>query len=104
MDAIEKRAVSIANKLGTNVLLEFDAIGVEQLEAVLRLRIASFLVNRQEIEGRMRRGSFNLLSQMADVSSSYLHQFFKGKSICITNMNKLANYFNVRYIVINFPV
>ncbi|KJZ15802.1 hypothetical protein TW85_02575 [Marinomonas sp. S3726] len=104
MDAIEKRDASIENKLGANVLLEFDAIGVDQLEAVLRLRMADFLINRQEIDGRMRKGSFNLLSEMADVSSSYLHQFFKGKSICITNMNKLANHFNVKYIVINFPV
>ena len=104
MDAITEKDTSIESKLGANVLLEFDAIGVDQLEEVLRLKIADYLVNRQEIDGRMRKGSFNLLSQMSDVSSSYLHQFFKGKSICITNMNKLANFFKVKYVVINFPV
>lgn len=104
MDATKEKETNIETKLGASVLLDFDAIGVEQLESVLRLKIAEFLVNRQTIDGRERRGSFNLLSHMADVSSSYLHQFFKGKSICITNMNKLANYFNVKYVVINFPV
>lgn len=103
MDAIKEKDSSIEKKLGANVLLEFDAIGVDQLEALLRLKMADFFVNRQTINGRVRKGSFNLLSQVADVSSSYLHQFFKGKSICITNMNKLANFFKVKYVVINFP-
>ena len=104
MDAIEKRDTSIEDKFGNDELLEFDAIRVEQLEAMLRLRMADFLVNRQEIDGQMRKGSFSLLSEMADVPSSYLHQFFQEKSICITNMNKLANHFNVKYLVSNFPI
>jgi len=104
MDAIEKRDTSITNQLGSNELPEFDAIGVEQLEAMLRLRMADFLVNQQEVDGQMCKGSLNLLSEMSDVPSSYLHQFFQEKSICITNMNKLANHFNVKYIVMNFPV
>lgn len=81
----------------------YDAVGIDQLEALLRHKITQYLAARFEIAGRKRKGSYNLLSEDTGISYTYLWQFHKkDQAICITNMNILANHFNVRYLVTNF--
>jgi len=82
-----------------------EAVGIDELESLLRSAIDEYLVSRMVINERSRKGSYVLLSEATGVSASYLHQFNKDKrAICITNMNKLAEYFQVKYTISNFPV
>lgn len=84
--------------------LKFDAIGIEQLEAVLRERITEFLKSRTNVGGRVRKGSYDWLSSETGISTSYLQQFNKDKrSISIQHLNTLACHFSVQYAIVNFP-
>lgn len=81
----------------------FDAVGVVELEKTLRLEITDYLNSEVEIEGRMRKGSYRLLAEATGISRTYINDFHaKERAICITNMNLLARYFSVKYIVSNF--
>jgi len=81
----------------------YDVVGVEELEAELRSRISEYLLMQFSVSGRKRKGSYNLLSEQTDISHTFIWKFHtKDQAICITNMNKLANFFGVRYIVDNF--
>jgi len=84
-------------------LSEYDAVGVEQLESMLRQRIDAYLSSRVIVEGKNRKGSYNLLCEATGISHTFIWKFHKKQqAICITNMNKLANFFEVRYFVENF--
>ncbi|TBR43851.1 hypothetical protein CBF23_003745 [Marinomonas agarivorans] len=88
----------------TSTKLKFDAIGIEQLEDVLRERITEFLQSRSKVNGRIRKGSYDWLSSETGISTSYLQQFNKDKrSISIHHLNTLACHFSVRYAIVNFP-
>lgn len=81
----------------------FDAVGIDELEALLRTRISGYLDSRTIINGRQRKGSYKLLSEATGVSDTYIWQFHKQeRAICITNMNLLAQHFDIRYVVYNF--
>ena len=83
---------------------KFDAIGLEQLENVLRERMTDYLHSRTEVNGRLRKGSYDWLSSETGISTSYLQQFNKDKrSISIHHLNTLACHFSVRYAIVNFP-
>lgn len=84
------------------VRMEFDAVGVEQLERLLREKIANFKNNQQEINGKLYQGSLKLLSDITGISSTYLHQFQKGEPLRVDSINKLAHYFDIKYVVTNF--
>ncbi|ASP38798.1 hypothetical protein CHH28_08940 [Bacterioplanes sanyensis] len=82
-----------------------DAVGIKDLEQVLRDRIERYLNTEIYIgASKPMKGTYSLLSQGSGVSRSYIWKFFNGKSICLTNMNRLADYFGVTYVVSNFPV
>ena len=77
--------------------------GVHELERVLREKITEYTETSTVIDGRKRKGSYRLLSEYTGISQAYIHQFHSDeRAICITNMNKLANYFGVKYTVSNF--
>lgn len=81
----------------------YDVIGVQELESELRDRITEYLVSSFLVNGRRRKGSYNLLSEQTGISHTFIWKFHtKEQAICITNMNKLANFFDVRYFVDNF--
>lgn len=81
----------------------YDAVGIDQLESLLRHHITEYLKTYSVLDGRNRRGSYKLLSDATGISYTYLWQFHKQeRAICITNMNTLANHFGVRYLVSNF--
>ena len=81
----------------------FDAVGIDQLEALLRQRIDAFLITHEVINGRKRKGSYNRISSETGISSAYLHKFhIKKQAVCITNLNKIARFFAVKYVVVNF--
>lgn len=83
---------------------KFDAIGLEQLEQVLRERMTEYLQTRTRVDGRVRKGSYDWLSSETGISTSYLQQFNKDKrSISIHHLNTLACHFSVRYAIVNFP-
>lgn len=82
---------------------DFDAVGVNQLETVLKERITEYLKEPRVRNGRKCRGSYRSLAAETGISQSYIHKFHhRNLSICITNLNKLANRFEVKYIVVNF--
>jgi len=84
--------------------IKFDAIGIEQLETLLRERISEYLQSRTTINGRVRKGSYELLSIATGISTSYLQQFNKNeRTIAVICLNKLACHFNIRYAIVNFP-
>ncbi|MCV6587654.1 MAG: hypothetical protein OIF57_01310 [Marinobacterium sp.] len=81
----------------------YDVVGIEELEQSLRKRITDYLASSYEINGKQRKGSYNLLSQQTGISHTFIWKFHtKEQAICIANMNKLANFFSVRYFVDNF--
>ncbi len=81
----------------------FDAVGIEALEQTLRLKIADYLNSKVEKDGRERKGSYRLLAEATGISRTYINDFHaKERAICITNMNLLAEFFKVKYIVSNF--
>ncbi len=81
----------------------YDVIGVQELESELRSRITDYLASSSLINERRRKGSYNLLSEQTDISHTFIWKFHtKEQAICITNMNKLANFFGVKYFVDNF--
>lgn len=82
---------------------DFDAVGVNQLETVLKERISEYLQQPRIHNGRKCRGSYRSLAKETGISQSYIHKFHsRDQTICITNMNKLANHFSVRFFVTNF--
>ncbi|AEF53416.1 helix-turn-helix domain-containing protein [Marinomonas posidonica] len=97
----EKEITGVSFDLSTAT--QYDAVGVDKLEEQLREKITEFTSSSRIINGRKRKGSYRLLAEYTDISHAYIHQFHSEKrAICITNMNKLANYFGVKYIVSNF--
>lgn len=83
--------------------LKLDAVGIDQLETLLRKSINEYLKSRTIVEGRNRKGSYERLSVATGISTSYLHQFNKdNKSVSIQHLNKLACHFSIRYAIINF--
>jgi|GEM_PF-3074423 len=92
--------INHANVVNTGM---YDAVGVDQLELLLRARIEQYLSSTVVVEGKVRKGSYNLLCEATGISHTFIWKFHKKEqSICITNMNKLANFFDVRYFVENF--
>ncbi|MBJ7554953.1 helix-turn-helix domain-containing protein [Marinomonas spartinae] len=86
-----------------NITTEYHAIGVDALEEQLRAKITEFTSSSCIINGRKRKGSYRLLAEYTGISQAYIHQFHSEKrAICITNMNKLANHFGIKYVVSNF--
>ncbi|TBR38251.1 hypothetical protein CBF23_012720 [Marinomonas agarivorans] len=90
------------NAVVPSVRMEFDAVGIDQLEQLLRERIACFRTSQQQINGKLHKGSLKLLSDITGVSSACLSKFYHGKSLRLDSMNKLAYHFNIQYVVTNF--
>lgn len=90
-------------RVGGDYLQQYDAVGVVMLESLLRQRIEGYLSSSVMVNGKARKGSYNLLCEATGISHTFIWKFHKkDQSICITNMNKLANFFGVRYFVENF--
>lgn len=101
MEIQEKGKTGVSFDLNTTT--EYHAVGVDELEEQLREKITKFTSSSNIINGRKRKGSYRMLAEYTDISQAYIHQFHREKrAICITNMNKLANYFGVKYVVSNF--
>lgn len=82
---------------------DFDAVGVPQLESVLKERISEYLIQPRVHNGRKCRGSYRSLAKETGISQGYIHKFHqRNQAICITNLNKLAHHFSVKYMVMNF--
>lgn len=100
---------SIANvetvRIPKELQYNFDAVGIEQLEEVLRHRIDAFLETRHVVNARKRKGSYQLIADATGISQSFVVKFHRNeRTVCIQNLNKLAAFFNVKYVVTNFPV
>lgn len=78
-----------------------DAIGLEELELLLKKKINFYLNSYQQKNGRLRKGTLTLLANSTDVSPAHLYQFTKGYSICMQSINNLALYFDVSYLLTN---
>jgi transcriptional regulator with XRE-family HTH domain len=82
----------------------FDAVGIDDLEQTLREQIKKYLTTEFVETDRQVRGTYDRLAEGSGVSKSYINRFYHGKSICIKNMNRLAEFFGVSFVVTNFPV
>lgn len=85
--------------------LGIDAIGTKELESQLREEISVYLTGTffNSETNRSNKKSYKTLSEECNVSHTYIWKFhMKEQAICITNMNKIANFFKVRYLVSNF--
>jgi hypothetical protein len=103
----------------------YDAIGIEQLEAVLRQHIHDYLFPRGLKPRSLRTLEADIGADLSLTpgarslgldeeervlkrrvpSYEYIRRFYKERqSICINYMNTLAHFFRVRYVVTNFDV
>lgn len=74
----------------------YDVIGMDNLVALLRNELMNIQHRTDGID------SINKLSAKIDVSRTHLSNFRDGGMVCMNIMNRLANTFNIRYLVENY--
>ena len=74
---------------------DYDAHSIHELQALLRSRLIA-------IKGKPELGSLRSIGLEIGVSHTWLGDFRDGKSVGINIMNRLANYFSIRYHIENY--
>lgn len=115
--------IESAHNADPNVLGPYDAVGIKQLETVLREYIRDYLFPQNGVPRGLRKleaaieehllttleekgvgdDEADLILKNRVPSYEYIRLFYKeGQNICINYMNTLAHFFGVRFIVSNY--
>lgn len=97
-DATGQEVIEFLNKATAIIesLPEYDVIGMETLVARLRAELKSIHNRKDGLD------SINKLSAKIQVSRTYLAKFRDGGSVCMNIMNRLAEAFQIRYLIENY--
>lgn len=115
------QAKECVSSLHTQFTQYYDAIGITDLEHVLRQRISSYLMQprksylgmakeircylTERFEPVFPEDQFKVFLRKRSLSHTYIWKFHRrNESICITHMNTLANFLGVRFLIMNFEV
>ena len=90
LDALTKAAQFIQN------LPKYDVVGMDNLIERLREELMNIHERTDGID------SINKLSMKINVSRTHLSNFRDGGMVCMHIMNRIANVFNIRYLIENY--
>lgn len=77
-------------------LPDYDVIGMEPLVECLRHELKHIHERKDGLD------SINKLSTKIRVSRTYLAKFRDGSMVCMNIMNRIAEAFNIRYLIANY--
>ncbi len=77
-------------------LPKYDVIGMDNLIILLRNELINIHKRTDGID------SINKLAIKINVSRTYLSNFRDGRMVCMNIMNRLADAFNIRYLIENY--
>lgn len=115
-------AVDLSDDLSLRLRELFDAVGIAELESILRDRIGQYveqgyrygfkslsdaieqkLIDHLKTQGHTKATIDHAVDTRVP-SREWIRKFYTGSNICINYMNTLAFFFNVRFFAVNYDL